>query len=400
MKFYLKIIALMMFVAVPVVYNSCGSTHQGSFNSVSSFSSADSCIPLLAQGSKPIWDYLQPKCATCHYQGTSSAPLGYYFADSIFPSALVGFANIVKVDANKIYNKAYDPAHFGGAGPSLMATMEPLKANFMTSSANYKDCLAQAAQGPGGGPPPTSFDPNVLTIEKTVPANPTAPITLTWNLTSELAGGASLNGAQFQITVQSPTAGIYHLSAPSARGTTVSAITVRNIRVLINGVLVGVSDGGGTWTSLNNLASSARLHPLSQGTSVMVLAVDTTRSNQLSFGFGAIEENTSYPDFNPTTYTRLTSTNTAIPAAERVFRTKCMSCHNGAGGAGGVGLDPASLGLLKINAHVIPYVPSSSSVFSLMNLPNGTAGIMPPGGRATNEEIRWVRDWILDGAPL
>ena len=401
MKLFFKTAFLFCFVAVPFVYNSCGSKHESSFNSVTNSSVGDNCIPLLATGVKPVYDYLQPRCTSCHFLGSSSAPQGYYFADSNISNAYVGFANIIKSDAQKIYDKVYDPAHFGGSGPSNMTAMEPLRTAYMTAAQDYRTCLAEQANNPGpGGPAPNpGLDPTVQTIEKTIPANQTAALNVNWNLTNELLGGRSLDGAQFQITVQVVNPGRYNISLPSARGTTASALSIRNLRVYLNGSLISVSNGGGTWTSLNALASRVRLHPLSQGTGIMILTADTTRSNTIGIGFGAIEPSALYPDFNPTTFTRLTSTNTAIPAAERVFRTKCMSCHTGAGGAGGVGLDPASLGLLKLNGDVISYLPSSSSVYSLMSLPNGTPGIMPPGGRATDEEIRWVRDWILDGAP-
>ncbi len=402
MKKYVSLFVLMAFLVIPMTFNSCDSSKPAG-GSGGGASAADACIPLLQPGTKPVYDYLQPKCSTCHYKGSSAAPSGYYFADPSYGNALAAFANLAKAGTNKLYDKAYDPSHFGGAGPGLKPTMDPLKTAFDNSENAYIDCVNKQTVGPGG-PPGGGTDPTKKTTAKTIPANPTTAINLVWNLGTDMAMGAALPGAQFQITIQAvPTATNvkqYYITSPRAQGATAGAIQIKNIRVYINGVLLALNAGGGTWISLNNLAPTGRMHPLAQGTGVMIVEADTAlASNTIAIGFGDIAVSTQYPDFNPTTYTRLSANNANVPALERVFQVKCQSCHSAGNAQGGVNLSTTTLLSLKAGNFVVPYVPAASPIFTDMSLPAGDSQVMPPAGPVSAAEIRWVRDWILDGAP-
>jgi mono/diheme cytochrome c family protein len=129
----------------------------------------------------------------------------------------------------------------------------------------------------------------------------------------------------------------------------------------------------------------------------MIVQADTTlATNTIAIGFGAIDVSALYPDFNPTTYARLTSTNVAIPIGERVFANRCAACH---GASGNLSLAAANLGTLKATGRVVPFAPNSSLIHARMALPAGAAGVMPQAGPVPADELRFVRDWILDGAP-
>lgn len=429
MSFRVRILAVVAAAFSLIFVNACAPSHTEGLN----LTSLSACYPTLTSGVDPVYKILNGQipvttmpsprylsCKTCHYSGSASAPASYYFADNNFNLAVTGFANIIAADPNKIYTKAYDNQHFGGSDPSNSATLEPLKAAYLQAAAAYKTCLTQQNVGPGPGPDPspTGYDPKKITMTKTIPANQTTAMNLTWDLGTEMqtANSAITNGV-FRITLQAVTSATgvksYRLTAPSALGSSTSAIQIRNIRVFLNGSLVPLDTGGSTWISLNNLAPANNAttgrttpHPLPQGSGAMNLAADTALdTNTIAIGFGEIAESTQYRDFNPSTYARLTATannNNATPPltqAERVFANRCQSCHSGTAPSGDVNLSSGgnNLQMLKLYVRVVPYVPEASIIHSVITT-NDPQVLMPPTGALPAAEIRWIRDWILDGA--
>lgn len=357
----------------------------------------------MAASSQPIYQHLRNnlQCATCHYFGTTTAPESYYFADPNFGNALKGFANIASAGPDRIFNNMVNPAHFGGAGPANQSVRASLEPAFTAAAAQYAACKAGSGNGGGnGGGGAGNENPTVITAAKSIPANVTTATNILWNLQTEIQTGTAISGGQFQLTVQADgTNGRYFISAPRARGATNNAIKIRNIRVYLNGVLVPLNTGGSTWSSVNNLAPAARLHPLPSGTGVMVLSADTAvATNTIAVGFGELSLSTQYPNFNPTTYARLTSTQNAVPVGERIFQQKCVGCH---GTAGGISVAANNLAALKASGHVVPFFPDASIIFQRVSLAAGDPQRMPqaPNAALVAEEARWIRDWILDGAP-
>jgi cytochrome c5 len=426
-KYWGAAIISVAILSAVTIQNGCSAEHGEGID----LASQDACLPLLDAAMQPVFDRLSGRasvgdaanprflsCQTCHFQGSSAAPGSAHFADPSFPVAVRGFANVINSDPNKIYTKAYDPLHFGGAGTNNNAALEPLKANYLSAANSYKACLSQQSVGPTPG---NNFDPKIFTTSKTIAANQTTAANIQWNLGTEIqTTGVSIPGGVFRITIQAITAspGVlqYRISAPSALGSNTSAIQIRNIRVLFNNQLVSLDAGGSTWISLNNLApannaTTGRTTPyrLAQGTGSMYLTADTAvATNTIAIGFGDLSESTAYPDFNPTTYARLTAAaNNAgatppLADGERVFTRRCQSCHSGANIQGGINLATGAnnLQLLKLTAAVLPFVPESSPLHSSVIATDAT--IMPPAaaptGATTPAERRWIRDWILDGA--
>lgn len=404
MKKYLSLVIIVGVLSVPMIFNSCQATHVES--GMVSLSSNGACVSQIEAGAMPVYTYVRNslQCATCHFLGSSAAPADYYFADPSPANAMNGFANLAKSNPSKFYDKVYDAGHYGGSGPNNQAALEPLKGAFIAGGEAFVTCISE--QNTGGGNPGTgNLNPTKITIAKTIPANPTNPVNITWDLGTEMqTAGAALPGAQFRITIQATQTATgtrqYYISAPNARGATAGAIQIRNIRVYINGQLVALNAGGGTWTSLNNLAPRDRLHPLASGTGTMIIQADTTlATNTIAIGFGVLEVSSLYPDFNPTTYARLTSTANNVPIGERVFSNRCVSCHGATNPEGGMSLTANNLGALKATGRVVPFAPNASLIHARVSLQAGQNGAMPPTGPIPADEIRFIRDWILDGAP-
>ncbi len=89
----------------------------------------------------------------------------------------------------------------------------------------------------------------------------------------------------------------------------------------------------------------------------------------------------------------------AYAKVETVIKAKCVGCHNGPGGAGGVNLanyGVVTKGKYKGKPLVVAKKPKDSILVKALH---GT-GVqkMPPGGSLAPAEIKTVEGWIAAGA--
>ncbi len=80
--------------------------------------------------------------------------------------------------------------------------------------------------------------------------------------------------------------------------------------------------------------------------------------------------------------------------SELIFRPKCMSCHGGASGSGGVDLSSYAA-MMSQSKLIVPGQPAQSGIYNEV-----ASGDMPDGGPALSRaEVQAISNWIMAGAP-
>jgi mono/diheme cytochrome c family protein len=106
-------------------------------------------------------------------------------------------------------------------------------------------------------------------------------------------------------------------------------------------------------------------------------------ADELTIGFDQLSAGTIM--------TSLTANYSSIAA--NIITPKCLSCHNGAGGSGGVDLSSFT----AVSREVVAGSPAASALYTSVTSANP---LMPEGGTAlTTTQTETIATWITNGAP-
>lgn len=208
---------------------------------------------------KAFTDVLHPftrqKCVLCHVPGGPPA-----FAA---PDALTAFAVYESIGIAKLKTRGLDSHGSGATGPQNQASLDAAAAAF---AAVEESPSCKTGGGGDATPTPTPVPGDAATlaakainapVDNSVP--PALPVgrVITWALDTEVTGRAGFGAATFEITVYQKTPvgakPTYYFSKPVLK-TAASAIQLRDIRIMINGTMIGT---GTTFSTVDRVIPAA-----------------------------------------------------------------------------------------------------------------------------------------------
>lgn len=375
-----------------VSFQNCGMALQGLENSSSSRSvssvmqlSGDQCEDLLfAKFQTGYYSFLKQNCAGCH-NGQHEAP-GFASDNALSAFQIFKDKGYLAVSNNAVgsHNPPSTGSHHNGAISSL-------KKEWEAAQATWLDC-----QGVSG------VDTSVITTNKTnaniiaTKNNSATWTTLTWNLNSDIPG----NGEKFPLTisVEAQVAKVSGSEVGYAVRNPKIGVTTGTARYRVRGLFFAMNDSlmdsATVFRNINAvICPGTPINLAATGNAQLLVMSPIKNSDKFALQFTAIEKadpsdvcsSDSAGGVDTTPASVSFAQLTAATGTLNVFRTQCLSCHQGGSAQGG-------LDLSNYNA-------AKGAASKILTRINDSGSPMPRSGLMSSSYRAIVEKWVTTGTP-